>query len=329
MEMAHIRKRNGKWIAEIRKKDFKKIQKTFLKKSNATNWVQEIEYQMDKNQYEDFSDSSKFTLGDLIKKYRDEITINKKGVREEKYKLNLLLRNKISKCRLLEIKTNHIYDFKKEIMQNRKASTVNKYLHYIYTIWETAKYEWGMTLPPRNPVSLVKREKVKTRIDRILTFQEYQSLINASKKSNLPYLADIIEFAYITAMRFGEITKLGIVDIDFQNQLAKLRDTKNGEDRIVPLNDRAIEICLRYRFRMKLFDIKRDKFRHYFEQACRKAEVKGFRFHDLRACAITNLFLKGWSIAEVSVVSGHKSWSELKRYTRIKPLQLVEKLNKF
>ena len=76
MEMAHIRKRNGKWIAEIRKKDFKKIQKTFLKKSNANNWVQEIEYQMDKNQYQDFSDSSKFTLGDLIKKYRDEITIN-------------------------------------------------------------------------------------------------------------------------------------------------------------------------------------------------------------------------------------------------------------
>ncbi len=328
MEMAHIRKRNGKWIAEIRKKDFKKIQKTFLRKSNATNWAKEIEYQMDKNQYEDFSDSSKFTLGDLIKKYRDEITINKKGVQEEKYKLNLLLRNKISKCRLLEIKTNHIYDFKKEIMKNRKASTVNKYLHYIYTIWETAKYEWGMTLPPRNPVSLVKKEKVKTRIDRILTFQEYQSLINASKKSNLPYLADIIEFAYITAMRFGEITKLGIVDIDFQNQLAKLRDTKNGEDRIVPLNDRAIEICLRYRFRMKLFDIKRDKFRHYFEQSCRKAGIKNFRFHDLRACAITNLFLKGWSIAEVSVVSGHKTWSELKRYTRIKPLQLVEKLNK-
>ena len=328
MEMAHIRKRNGKWIAEIRKKDFKKIQKTFLKKSNATNWVQEIEYQMDKNQYEDFSDSSKFTLGDLIKKYRDEITINKKGVQEEKYKLNLLLRNKISKCRLLEIKTNHIYDFKKEIKQNRKASTVNKYLHYIYTIWETAKYEWGMTLPARNPVSLVKREKVKTRIDRILTFQEYQSLINASKKSNLPYLADIIEFAYITAMRFGEITKLEVTDIDFQNKLAKLRDTKNGEDRVVPLNDRAVEICLRYHFRKKLFDIKRDKFRHYFEQACKKANVKGFRFHDLRACAITNLFLKGWSIAEVSVVSGHKSWSELKRYTRIKPLQLVEKLNK-
>jgi len=328
MGMAYIRKRNGKWIAEIRKKDFKKIQKTFLKKSNANNWVQEIEYQMDKKQYQDFSDSSKFTLGDLIIKYRDEVTINKKGASEETYKLNFLLRNKIAECRLLELDTKQIYDFKKTIMQNRKASTVNKYLHYIYTIWETAKYEWGMTLPARNPVSLVKREKVTTRIDRILTTQEYNDLIIASKKSNLFSLTDIIEFAYITAMRFGEITKLEVTDIDFQNKLAKLRDTKNGEDRIIPLTDRAVEICLRYRFKNKLFDIKRDKFRHYFEHACTKASIKDFRFHDLRACAITNLFLRGWSIAEVSVVSGHKTWSELKRYTRIKPLQLVEKLNK-
>ena len=126
MEMAHIRKRNGKWIAEVRKKDFKKIQKTFLKKSNATNWVQEIEYQMDKNQYEDFSDSSKFTLGDLIKKYRDEITVNKKGVLEETYKLNLLLRNKIAKCRLLEIKTNHIYDFKKDTYTSYLDAAIKK-----------------------------------------------------------------------------------------------------------------------------------------------------------------------------------------------------------
>ena len=37
--------------------------------------------------------------------------------------------------------------------------------------------------------------------------------------------------------------------------------------------------------------------------------------------------LGGWSVAEVSVVSGHKTWSELKRYTRIKSLDLVKKIN--
>ena len=87
------------------------------------------------------------------------------------------------------------------------------------------------------------------------------------------------------------------------------------------------EKILQFQTSQVLFPIHRDRFRHYFEQACKKAEVKNFRFHDLRACAITNLFLNGWSIAEVSVVSGHKTWSELKRYTRIQPDTLVSKIN--
>ena len=325
--MATISKRkSGKWTAQIRTHK-RYISKTFLKKSNASNWAKEIEYQLDREQYEDFSDSARLTLGDLIRKYRDEITPNKKGGREEAYKLNLLLRHKIAKCRLLDLKAKNIFDFKSDIKINRKPSTINKYIHYIYTIWETAKVQWDIALPSRNPASLVGKEKIKTKIDRILSPDEYQDLLVAGGKSNLPFLADIIEFAYITAMRFGEITKLETKDINFENKTALLRDTKNGEDRSVPLTNRALEICNKYRFRSTLFGIKRDQFRHYFEQACKRASVKSFRFHDLRACAITNLFLNGWSVAEVSVVSGHKTWSELKRYTRIKPLDLVKKIN--
>ena len=269
--MATISKRkSGKWTAQIRTHK-RYISKTFLKKSNASNWAKEIEYQLDREQYEDFSDSARLTLGDLIRKYRDEITPNKKGGREEAYKLNLLLRHKIAKCRLLDLKAKNIFDFKNDIRINRKPATVNKYIHYIYTIWETAKVQWDIALPSRNPASLVSKEKIKTKIDRILSPDEYRDLLVAGSKSNLPFLADIIEFAYITAMRFGEITKLEVKDIDFHKSIAKLLDTKNGEDRAVPLTKRALEICNKYRFRNALFDIKRDQFRHYYEQACRRA----------------------------------------------------------
>ena len=137
-------------------------------------------------------------------------------------------------------------------------------------------------------------------------------------------------------MRFGEIPKLQVKDIDFDNSTAKLIDTKNGETDIVPMTQRALDICNKWKFKDKvvkletsqvLFQIHRDKFRHYFEQACKKAEVKNFRFHDLRACAITNLFKAGWDISSVAVVSGHKSWSELQKYTRIKAVDLVKKIN--
>ena len=325
--MATITKRkSGKWTAEVRTHK-KYISKTFIKKSNASNWAKEIEYQLDREQYEDFSESVRITLGELITRYRDEITPTKKGAKEEKYKLNFILRNKIVKCRVLSLKAKQILEFKNDIKETRAASTVNKYIHYIYTIWETARVQWDIALPSRNPVSLVKKEKVTDKIDRILTPEEYQDLLVACSKSNLAFLPEIVEFAYITAMRFGEITKLRTKDINFEKSTALLLDTKNGESRLVPLTDRALEICNKFRFREKLFDINRDKFRHYFEQACHRAKVKKFRFHDLRACAITNLFLNGWSIAEVSVVSGHKTWSELKRYTRIKASDLIKKIN--
>ena len=34
------------------------------------------------------------------------------------------------------------------------------------------------------------------------------------------------------------------------------------------------------------------------------------------------------SIAEVATLSGHKDWSQLKKYTRIKPEDLQDKVNK-
>ena len=72
--MATIMKRkSGKWTAEVRTHK-KYISKTFLKKSNASAWAKEIEYQLDRDQYEDFSYSARISLGDLLTRYRDEIT---------------------------------------------------------------------------------------------------------------------------------------------------------------------------------------------------------------------------------------------------------------
>jgi hypothetical protein len=33
------------------------------------------------------------------------------------------------------------------------------------------------------------------------------------------------------------------------------------------------------------------------------------------------------AVPEVALISGHKTWSQLRRYTRIKPEQLLDKIN--
>ena len=325
--MATIRKRLGKWQVQIRRHNYPQIIKSFKEKSTASKYAREIELKMDKQQFEDYSNAAGTTLKDILTRYRDEITPKKKGAKWETYKLNLLIRHKISSLSLLHLNPIALYALKNELSINRKPGTVKHYFSFINNAWNTAERVWGINLPPKNPIKYVILDKVYDRRDRILNEEEYKKLLASASVSNLRILNDMIILAYQTAMRFGEILKLNRRDVDLNKRLITLRDTKNGEDRTIPISNIAIEVLRKYPFGERYFVIKRDQFRHYFEQACKKAEINNFRFHDLRACAITKMFLSGMTVPEVAVISGHKTWSQLSRYTRIKPEQLIDKIN--
>jgi integrase len=325
--MATIRKRFGKWQVQIRRHNYPQIIKSFKEKSTASKYAREIELKMDKQQFEDYSNAASTTLRDILTRYRDEITPKKKGAKWETYKLNLLIRHKISSLSLLHLNPTALCALKNELSINRKPGTVKHYFNFINNAWNTAERVWGINLPPKNPIKYVILDKVYDRRDRILNEEEYKKLLASASVSNLRILNDMIILAYQTAMRFGEILKLNRRDVDLNKRLITLRDTKNGEDRTIPISNIAIEVLRKYPFGERYFIIKRDQFRHYFEQACKRAEINNFRFHDLRACAITKMFLSGMTVPEVAVISGHKTWSQLSRYTRIKPEQLIDKIN--
>jgi integrase len=63
-----------------------------------------------------------------------------------------------------------------------------------------------------------------------------------------------------------------------------------------------------------------------FERVCRKAGIKGLRFHDLRHEATSRLFEKGLNTMEAAAVTGHKTLVMLKRYTHLRAEDLAEKL---
>ena len=63
----------------------------------------------------------------------------------------------------------------------------------------------------------------------------------APKQKN-SLIAPIIIFAVETGMRRSEILKLRWSDINGDERTAKLTDTKNGDDRTVPLTRNAFEI---------------------------------------------------------------------------------------
>ena len=326
--MATIRKiRSGKWFVEIRKQGYPNISKAFLEKSTASKWAREVEMQMDKNIFEDYSGAAGTSLKALLIKYRDEITSKKRGFREETSKINYLINHKIALNSLMRLRSSHIYKLKNELSETRVAATVNKYIHLLSHTWTTARKVWGIALPMQNPFELVSLDKEAPPRDRVLTKQEYAKLLEACKLSNLPWLKELVEFAYLTGARQGEILNLKRADVDFEKKVCTFYKTKNGKDRTIPLPDAAISILKKYRFGPLVFNVLKRRLRKHFDIAKKRAGIENFRYHDLRACWCTNALLAGWSIAAVAAVSGHEDWQQLKIYSRIKAHDLVDKIN--
>lgn len=326
--MANIRKtRQGKWQVSIRKKGNKSKYKSFILKSDAKKWARDIELKMDRMIFEDYNHLSKITLKKLIIKYRDEIVIHHKAKRQTSSKLNTLLKYEVSKLYLNQIQATEIFEFKKELKKNRKSpKTINIYISLLKSIWRSAQTEWGIALPSISPFIFIKHEKVNNQRSIILNDCELKLLLENCDKSKLYCLRDIVEFALFTGARINEILSLEKCNINLIEKIAILKNTKNGDDREIPLNSKVIEIIKKHPFSKKIFNVSYGQVYYYFDIVRKMSKISHFRFHDLRACFCTKALLSGMSVAEVSAISGHKDWSQLRRYTRIKAHNLINKI---
>ncbi|WP_368484639.1 tyrosine-type recombinase/integrase [Salipiger sp. HF18] len=55
-----------------------------------------------------------------------------------------------------------------------------------------------------------------------------------------------------------------------------------------------------------------------FRRVCRTLCIEDLRFHDLHHEATRRLFEAGFSIEQVALVTGHKDWRMLRRYTHLR-----------
>ena len=89
--------------------------------------------------FEDYSGASGTTLREVLIKYRNEKTVEKKGSASETSKINYLIKHKIALNSLMRLKSHHLYKLMKELSATRKTATVNKYINIICHAWRVAK----------------------------------------------------------------------------------------------------------------------------------------------------------------------------------------------
>jgi integrase len=147
-----------------------------------------------------------------------------------------------------------------------------------------------------------------------------------------PWLGDVIRFALASAMRRGEIVRLQWDDLDAAKRLVLIRDRKDprrktGNDQWVPLlalaGHDAWEIVQRQpRADARIFPLSAEKVTDAFGLVCSVAGIDDLHLHDLRHEATSRLFEAGMSIEQVALVTGHKNWKMLQRYTQLRPESL-------
>lgn len=323
--MANIRKRGRyQWQVRVRRKGYPDQVKTFNTKADADAWARTIEAEMDRGVFTPRAEAERTSLAECLERYGREITPAKKGATKERTLIGRWLAHPLASRPMATIRGSDMATYRDERLALGKSPiTVNNELILISHLFNVARKEWGME-SLLNPVSMIRRPKIPRGRDRRLLPVEEQRLQEAAS----PELRVIIILAIETAMRQGEIAQLRRTDIDLKNRVARLRDTKNGEERLVPLSTPAIEAInsLPPRISGALFSLQAGAIAKAFSRLCRRVEIDGLRFHDLRHEATSRLFEKGFNPMEVSAITGHKGLNMLKRYTHLRAEDLAKRL---
>jgi len=317
----YVRKRGRSWQGRVVIKGYPEQVKSFCSEAEAYAWGAGVEKAIKEGGY---AEPDRTTLSGALKRYEAESVPHKKGAAKESSVIRQIAVHPIAALHLDKIKGADIAFYRDGMKTKGYApATIARHLAILSNLFNTARREWALDIG--NPVEVVRKPVVRNARNRRLQSGELEKIIAATESAELgPFIRLGIE----TCMRRGELVGLQWRDIDFTRRLACLADTKNGESRTVPLSSIAIQILqsLPRRIDGRMFGMQADSVTQAFERACNRAGVIGLRLHDLRREGVSRLFERGWSIPDVACVSGHKTWSQLSRYTAIKPEELAKKL---
>lgn len=176
-------------------------------------------------------------------------------------------------------------------------------------------------------------------LPRSLKVAEISRLIRSLPRDTLG-LRDraMVELLYGTGMRRGELARLDIADVDFDQRQVLIREGKGRKDRLVPLGHKAKEALLEYleRSRPKLVRgvesgalfLRRDGGRIHRNHVTGRVHELGRRIrlklapHLLRHSCATHLLKGRADIRHIQRLLGHESLQTTERYTKVEVADL-------
>lgn len=326
---------SGKWRVQIRRAGLYRAA-TFPTKREAKDWAGVIEGQAHHIAAGGFAPVPKgATLADLIDKYTETVA---KTPGKTKGATLAMLKLRLGKTRLASLNAVTLRDFIDDRMRDGAGGvTIAADLSFLSAVLKWGRHARHLDINDR--LALEARESLKHRgldtrgnqREREPTDSELARLFahwGSSPQMRLD-MVTLCKFALASGMRQNEICQLQVSDVNREARTVVIRDRKDprnkqGNDQTVPLLPDAwaiVEPLIQDREDGAIFAARAASVSAAFTRACKlvKPPIIDLHFHDLRHRATAEFFRMGLDIPRVALLTGHKTWAMLRRYTDIKP----------
>lgn len=300
------------------------------------------------------------SLAEAISRYRKELEDSPRGIgRSKKSNLkrmeNMVL---LGDLPFLELNSSLLVGFISHLMKPEELpdgqviqmspATANEYLGNIRTLYNHADLGWSLGELPLKEIDKATRHcrqlglvaKPARRVFRP-SIEDLNAVLNywsrertgkaAGSKTKIP-MRFIILFGLFSTRRLSEICRLRWEDLDESNSRILVRQMKHptnktANDVWVTLPPRAMEIIKRMpREDERIFPFNEKSVGNTFTRAKKWAKVDAqFVFHTLRHEGTSHYFELGLGVERVSMITGHKDWGSMNRYTHLIGLKEFDK----
>lgn len=332
---------SGNWRAQIRRKGTY-ASETFRRNKDAQEWALATERRIDLGETATRSKvKDPTTFGDLIDLHITDMKEVRRAPRRSKAFTLDALQTKLGKVRLKELTRERLIQFGKDrAKEGAGPVTIGMDIGYIKLVVSHAAAVHGISVQVE-PIDLARIALKRLGLvgkgrerDRRPTLDELQALADYFENNDRQIIpiGRIMRFAIATAMRQDEICRIRWEDIDAKTRTVVVRDRKdprdkNGNDQRVPLLSATGFDAWTILEEQKPFSGRSGLIFPYngrsvgtaFRRGCKELRIKDLKFHDLRHEAASRLFEAGFTIEQTALVTGHKDWKMLKRYTNLRP----------
>jgi integrase len=343
---------SGNWRFQVRRKG-QYVSETFRRQRDGEEWVLDIERRIDRGEkFVVRARKDPKTIGDLIDLHMSDMAeVGKPALRSKRFTLEAL-KESLGKLKLNGLTRERLIKFGKDrAAAGAGPVTLGMDIGYLRTVVIHAAAVHGVGISAE-PIDLARvalkrlelvgkgnerdRRPTKNEIARIVIY------LNSNPRQLIP-AGRIVLFAIASAMREEEICRIRWEDVDNETKTVLIRDRKDprkkkGNHQRVPLlkiDDldawAILEEQRKYSHNAEqVFPYNGRSVGSAFRRACRALNIVDLHFHDLRHEATSRLFEAGFTIEQVPLVTGHKDWKMLRRYTHLRPegLRAVSELLK-